>query len=47
MKIPVDGKGMAQATRINVKTVTITLLVTSSFMVSATISYGGLKDGVH
>jgi hypothetical protein len=38
---------MAQATCINVKTVTITFLVTFSFMVSATVIYGDLKDEVH
>ena len=36
------GKEMAQATGLSIKFVTVTLLVTSSFMVSATVSYCGL-----
>ena len=42
MNLLLMGKEMAQSTGINIKTVTITLLVTSSFMVSATVSYCGL-----
>jgi iron complex transport system permease protein len=42
MNLLLMGKEMAQASGINIKTVTITLLVTSSFMVSATVSYCGL-----
>ena len=42
MNLLLMGKEMAQATGINIKAVTITLLVTSSFMVSATVSYCGL-----
>jgi len=42
MNLMLMGKEMAQATGINIKVVTITLLVTSSFMVSATVSYCGL-----
>jgi len=42
MNLLLMGKEMAQATGINIKVVTITLLVTSSFMVSATVSYCGL-----
>jgi iron complex transport system permease protein len=42
MNLLLMGKEMAQATGINIKIVTITLLVTSSFMVSATVSYCGL-----
>ena len=33
---------MAQTMGVNIKVVTITLLITSSFMVSATVSYCGL-----
>ena len=42
MNLLLMGKEMAQATGISIKIVTITLLVTSSFMVSATVSYCGL-----
>ena len=42
MNLLLMGKEMAQATGIKVKAVTITLLVTSSFMVSTTVSYCGL-----
>jgi len=42
MNLLLMGKEMAQATGISLKVVTITLLVTSSFMVSATVSYCGL-----
>ena len=42
MNLLLMGKEMAQAMGINIKVVTITLLVTSSFMVSATVSYCGL-----
>ncbi|MBE9543579.1 MAG: iron ABC transporter permease [Proteobacteria bacterium] len=42
MNLLLMGKEMAQATGISIKVVTITLLVTSSFMVSATVSYCGL-----
>ena len=42
MNLLLMGREMAQATGINIKIVTITLLVTSSFMVSATVSYCGL-----
>jgi len=42
MNLLLMGKEMAQATGINIKVVTITLLVASSFMVSATVSYCGL-----
>ena len=42
MNLLLMGKEMAQATGINIKAVTITLLVTSSFMVSATVSRCGL-----
>jgi len=42
MNLLLMGKEMAQSTGINIKVVTITLLVTSSFMVSATVSYCGL-----
>jgi len=42
MNLLLMGKEMAQATGINIKVVTITLLVISSFMVSATVSYCGL-----
>jgi iron complex transport system permease protein len=36
------GREMAQATGVNIKVLTITLLVISSFMVSVTVSYCGL-----
>lgn len=42
MNLLLMGKEMAQATGLNIKFVTITVLVTSSFMVSATVSYCGL-----
>ena len=42
MNLLLMGKEMAQTTGINIKAVTITLLVTSSFMVSTTVSYCGL-----
>ena len=42
MNLLLMGKEMAQSTGINIKAVTVTLLVTSSFMVSATVSYCGL-----
>ena len=42
MNLLLMGKEMAQATGISIKIVTITLLFTSSFMVSATVSYCGL-----
>lgn len=42
MNLLLMGKEMAQAMGINIKVVTVTLLVTSSFMVSATVSYCGL-----
>jgi iron complex transport system permease protein len=42
MNLLLMGKEMAQSTGINIKVVTITLLVISSFMVSATVSYCGL-----
>jgi len=42
MNLLLMGKEMAQSTGINIKAVTITLLVVSSFMVSATVSYCGL-----
>ena len=42
MNLLLMGKEMAQTTGINIKIVTIALLVTSSFMVSATVSYCGL-----
>jgi iron complex transport system permease protein len=42
MNLLLMGKEMAQSTGINIKVVTIALLVTSSFMVSATVSYCGL-----
>jgi iron complex transport system permease protein len=42
MNLLLMGQEMAQTTGINIKVVTITLLVTSSFMVSATVSYCGL-----
>ena len=42
MNLLLMGKEMAQATGLSIKLVTITVLVTSSFMVSATVSYCGL-----
>ena len=42
MNLILMGKEMAQTMGINTKAMTITLLVTSSFMVSATVSYCGL-----
>jgi iron complex transport system permease protein len=36
------GKEMAQTMGVNIKAVTLTLLVATSFMVSATVSYCGL-----
>ena len=42
MNLLLMGKEMAQTMGINIKVVTITLLVTSSFMVSVTVSYCGL-----
>ena len=42
MNLLLMGKEMAQATGINIKAVTLTLLVTSSLMVSVTVSYCGL-----
>ncbi len=42
MNLLLMGKEMAQSSGINIKVVTITLLVTSSFMVSVTVSYCGL-----
>ena len=42
MNLLLMGREMAQATGVNIKVVTITLLVISSFMVSATVSYCGL-----
>jgi len=42
MNLLLMGKEMAQATGLSIKFVTITVLVTSSFMVSATVSYCGL-----
>jgi iron complex transport system permease protein len=42
MNLLLMGKEMAQSTGLNIRVVTITLLVTSSFMVSATVSYCGL-----
>jgi iron complex transport system permease protein len=42
MNLLLMGKEMAQSMGINIKAVTITLLVTSSFMVSVTVSYCGL-----
>ncbi len=46
MNLLLMGKEMAQATGVNIKVETITLLVISSFMVSATVSYCGLLDFV-
>jgi iron complex transport system permease protein len=42
MNLLLMGKEIAQATGINIKGVTVILLITSSFMVSATVSYCGL-----
>jgi iron complex transport system permease protein len=42
MNLLLMGKEMAQTLGVNIKTVTIILLVTTSFMVSATVSYCGL-----
>lgn len=42
MNLLLMGKEMAQAMGVNVKAVTVTLLVTTSFMVSATVSHCGL-----
>lgn len=42
MNLLLMGKEMAQATGLSIKFVTVTVLVTSSFMVSATVSYCGL-----
>jgi iron complex transport system permease protein len=42
MNLLLMGKEMAQSMGINIKAITITLLVTSSFMVSVTVSYCGL-----
>jgi len=42
MNLLLMGKEMAQTMGINTKALTITLLVTSSFMVSVTVSYCGL-----
>jgi len=42
MNLLLMGKEMAQTMGVNIKVVTITLLITSSFMVSATVSYCGL-----
>lgn len=42
MNLLLMGREMAQASGINIKTVTVTLLVATSFMVSATVSYCGL-----
>jgi iron complex transport system permease protein len=42
MNLLLMGREMAQATGINIKAVTLTLLVTSSLMVSVTVSYCGL-----
>ncbi len=42
MNLLLMGKEMAQTMGINVKAVTVTLLVATSFMVSATVSYCGL-----
>jgi iron complex transport system permease protein len=42
MNLLLMGKEMAQTTGISIKVVTITLLVTASFMVSATVSHCGL-----
>lgn len=42
MNLLLMGKEMAQTMGVNVKAVTVTLLVVTSFMVSATVSYCGL-----
>jgi iron complex transport system permease protein len=42
MNLLLMGKELAQTMGVNIKLVTITLLVTTSFMVSATVSYCGL-----
>ena len=42
MNLLLMGKEMAQTLGVNIKTVTVILLVTTSFMVSATVSYCGL-----
>ncbi|CAB1061279.1 Vitamin B12 ABC transporter, permease protein BtuC [Olavius sp. associated proteobacterium Delta 1] len=42
MNLLLMGKELAQATGISLKIVTVTLLISSSFMVSATVSYCGL-----
>ena len=42
MNLLLTGKEMAQTLGVNIKVVTVTLLVTTSFMVSATVSYCGL-----
>jgi iron complex transport system permease protein len=42
MNLLLMGKEMAQTMGVNVKAVTVTLLVATSFMVSATVSYCGL-----
>jgi len=42
MNLLLMGKEMAQTLGVNIKAVTFTLLVTTSFMVSATVSYCGL-----
>ncbi len=42
MNLLLMGKEMAQTMGVNIKVVTITLLVTTSFMVSATVSFCGL-----
>ncbi len=42
MNLLLMGKEMAQTMGVNIKTVTIVLLVTASFMISATVSYCGL-----
>jgi iron complex transport system permease protein len=42
MNLLLMGKELAQTMGVNIKMVTLTLLVTVSFMVSATVSYCGL-----
>ena len=42
MNLLLMGKEMAQTMGVNIKVITITLLVTTSFMVSATVAYCGL-----
>lgn len=42
MNLLLMGKEMAQTMGVNIKSVTVILLVTTSFMVSATVSYCGL-----